>query len=155
MLMQKRPSARLLVLNDEQHVLLFRFEHKDGPLSGQVFWATPGGGLDEGESYEDAARRELYEEVGMEIEHPGLQVAQRTAIFALPDGAMVEADERYFVVSAGGHAVSDSNWTELERDVMAAHRWWSHAELQSTAEQVWPDDLPAMLVKAGIWKTAP
>ena len=149
--MQKRPSARLLVLNDEQQVLLFRFEHRTGPLSGQIFWATPGGGVDEGESYEDAARRELYEEVGIEVTNPGAQVAQRTAIFALPNGEIVEADERYFVVTAGGHAVSNSNWTELEREVMAAHRWWSHAELQSTTEQIWPEDLPGMLIEAGIW----
>jgi transposase len=31
---------------------LFRFEHKKGPLSGQFFWATPGGALEPGESFE-------------------------------------------------------------------------------------------------------
>jgi ADP-ribose pyrophosphatase YjhB (NUDIX family) len=67
---QKRPSSRLLVINENRRVLLFRFEHKRGPLSGQVFWATPGGGLEDGESYEDAALRELFEEVGVIVEHP-------------------------------------------------------------------------------------
>jgi ADP-ribose pyrophosphatase YjhB (NUDIX family) len=149
--MLQRPSSRLLVLNAAQQILLFRFEHKTGPLSGQIFWATPGGGVDEGESYEDAARRELQEEVGLEVAHPGQQIAQRTAIFTAPSGEMVEADERYFVIRVGEHQVSNAGWTELEHVVMAAHRWWGQAELQSTTEQVWPEDLAGMLIDAGIW----
>ena len=150
--MQKRPSSRLLVLNGDQHLLLFKFEHKRGPLAGQAFWATPGGGVDEGESFEDAARRELYEEVGMRVFEIGMQVAQRTAIFAMPTGEMVEADERYFLVRAEtGAAVSHEYWTELEKEVMAAHRWWSPAEIQSANEQIWPEDISKMLIDAGAW----
>jgi ADP-ribose pyrophosphatase YjhB (NUDIX family) len=134
--------------------LLFQFEHKKGPLSGQVFWATPGGGVDEGETYEDAARRELFEEVGLRIEHTGPQIAQRTAIFALPSGEMVEADERYFIIEVDQLAVSNENWTEHEREVMAAHLWWSHSDLLFTREQVWPEDLAHMLVGAGVWTAA-
>ena len=37
---------------------------------------------------------------------------------------------------------------------MAVHRWWSAAELRSTVEQVWPEDLPDLLVRAGVWKAA-
>src|SRR5690348_760268 len=55
--MRERPSARLLVLDPLDRVLLFKFEHKKGALAGQSFWATPGGGLDPGESYSQAARR--------------------------------------------------------------------------------------------------
>jgi len=152
--MQQRPSSRLLVIDSSQRVLLFRFEHRNGPLAGQIFWANPGGGLEEGESYEDAARRELFEEVGLKVQHPGPQVAQRTASFALPSGEVVEADERYFVVQVGKHVVSDANWTDLERGVMAAYRWWSRSELRSTKEQVWPEDLARILTDAGIWMSA-
>jgi 8-oxo-dGTP pyrophosphatase MutT (NUDIX family) len=139
------------VLNSDNQLLLFRFEHRRGPLAGQVFWATPGGGVDTGESFEAAARRELYEEVGLKVETLGDQIAQRIAVFASPTGEMVEADERYFVVQARDHTVSTTHWTELERDVMAAHRWWSQADLRATTEQVWPEDLAAMLISAGVW----
>jgi 8-oxo-dGTP pyrophosphatase MutT (NUDIX family) len=145
---QQRPSSRLLVLNSDKQVLLFRFEPKSGPLTGHVFWATPGGGLDAGESFEDAARRELYEEVGIQVSHPGPQIAQRTAHFALPTGELVEADERYFLIDAQNNIVCEEHRTELEREVMVAHRWWSQAELQFTPEQIWPEDLAAMLIDA-------
>ncbi|EIK67387.1 hypothetical protein PseBG33_2634 [Pseudomonas synxantha BG33R] len=43
--MRERKTARLLVINLAQQVLLFRFVHKDGTLAGQDYWATPGGGF--------------------------------------------------------------------------------------------------------------
>ena len=153
--MRQRPSSRLLVVNRRRELLLFRFEHKEGALGGQTFWATPGGGLDEGESYEDAARRELFEEVGLQMGDVGSQVAQRTARFVLPSGDPVLADERFFLIQLDELAVSDANWTALEQEVMTAHRWWSQAELRGTAEQVWPEDLEEVLIEAGVWITPP
>ncbi|RKF21801.1 NUDIX domain-containing protein [Altericroceibacterium spongiae] len=150
----QRPSSRLLVLDKKLRLLLFRFEHKKGPLSGRIFWATPGGGLEDGESYEDAARRELFEEAGLKVEHIGPQIANRAAAFALPSGQMVEADERYFAIAAGQHAVSMQNQTELEREIMTAHRWWSQQDLRNTNEQVWPEDLADILINAGLWTPA-
>jgi 8-oxo-dGTP diphosphatase len=49
--MRQRPSARLLVVDLRNRVLLFRFRFDNGPLAGTVYWATPGGGLDAGETY--------------------------------------------------------------------------------------------------------
>ncbi len=152
--MKQRPSARLLVVNDEGCVLLFRFEHKSGALAGDVFWATPGGAVDDGESFEDAGRRELFEEVGLTVDDLGPQIAQRIAIFAAPSGEMVEADERYFLVRAPDDWVSNAHWTELEREVMAAHQWWTQADLLSATEQIWPEDLAAMLISARLWPAA-
>jgi 8-oxo-dGTP diphosphatase len=69
----RRPSSRLLVVDAQNRVLLFKFNHTRGALSGQQFWATPGGGLDPGETYEQAACRELFEETGLTVDHPGPQ----------------------------------------------------------------------------------
>jgi len=149
--MRERPSCRLLVIDPDDRLLLFRFAHKSGPLAGQVFWATPGGGLDPGESYEDAARRELLEETGFAIDDPGPQVARRQVEFRTPEGETVTADERFFLVRVAAFDLSSARWTELEREVMAEHRWWSASDLRSTVEQVWPDDLPDLLVRAGVW----
>ena len=149
--MRERPSSRLLVTDPRERILLFRFEHSQGALAGQQFWATPGGGLDPGESYAQAACRELLEETGLVVDDPGPEVGQRIVTFRMPDGEMVRSDERYFLARADALAISTERWTDLERTVMAAHRWWSAAELLCTAEQVWPEDLTDLLVRIGVW----
>ena len=53
MSLAERPAARILLMDPAGRVLLFRFDAADRP----PFWATPGGAVDPGESYEEAARR--------------------------------------------------------------------------------------------------
>jgi 8-oxo-dGTP pyrophosphatase MutT (NUDIX family) len=150
--MRTRPSSRLLVLDPRARLLLFKFEHKKGPLAGQNFWATPGGGLHRGEDYSKAACRELLEETGFLIDDPGPVVDQRTVPLQLPDGEWVRADERFFLVRIeAAQLLSTNRWTEFEHEVMAAHRWWPADELRSTAEQVWPENLPEVLARIGVW----
>lgn len=143
--MRTRPASRLLVLDPAGKVLLFRFIHKSGPLAGQDYWATPGGGLELGESFADAAVRELREETGIRVTDPGQEVARREVLLQLPDGEHVVADERYFVVRADVQAVPRDGWTPLELEVMSDYRWWSVADLERTSATVWPEELPSLL----------
>jgi len=152
--MRERPSSRLLVIDPLDRILLFKFEHKQGPLAGQRFWATPGGGLDPGESYAQAARRELLEETGLAVEDPGPEVHQRVVTFQMPDGDIVRADERFFLVRVEGALISTERWNDLEREVMGTHRWWSTVELLSTSDQIWPEDLHNLLLRLGVWLAA-
>ena len=53
--------AKIAVVYRGRVLLLRRFEQ--GSLPGE--WEPPGGGVEEGESYESGARRELEEETGI------------------------------------------------------------------------------------------
>jgi len=147
----ERPSSRLLVLDSSNRVLLFKFAFETGPLAGTIFWATPGGGLEPGETFEQAACRELLEEVGLRIEHPGAQIARREATIPLPNGDTARADERFFLVRAGDTAISRERWTDLEKTVMVEHRWWTREDLLATEAQVWPENIVDILGDAGAW----
>ncbi|HEX7483914.1 MAG TPA: NUDIX domain-containing protein [Candidatus Saccharimonadales bacterium] len=57
------PRARVLVWNKHGELLLVR------NWGGKPQWGLPGGGVDRGESSLQAARRELYEEIGIRIPH--------------------------------------------------------------------------------------
>jgi 8-oxo-dGTP pyrophosphatase MutT (NUDIX family) len=138
-----------LIIEPAGRVLLFRFVFKKGALAGQDYWATPGGGVEEGETFEQAAIRELREETGIRVESVGPQVAQREFVLQLSDGEQVVADERFFRVEAKEATLSRDEWTADEVEVMVAHRWWSRAELSQTSETVWPENLIEMLPEAG------
>jgi len=143
--MRRRPSARLLILDPVGRVLLFRFVHKTGALAGQDYWATPGGAVEDGETFEQAAIRELEEETGIRRDEVGPQVERREFVLQLPDGERVMADERFFLVAARNEALSRAGWTADEAEVMAEHRWWSVRELACTSQTVWPENLLVML----------
>lgn len=66
-------GAHTVVYRPDGEVLLVWHEGVD-------MWVLPGGEVDEGESYREAAERELYEEAGLEAEYDGLAIATRTAI---------------------------------------------------------------------------
>jgi 8-oxo-dGTP pyrophosphatase MutT (NUDIX family) len=142
-------SARLLILDEASRVLLFRFVYKRGPLAGQDFWGTPGGGVEEDdETLERAALRELVEETGLRRQSVGPEVARREVALQLPDGEHVVQDERYFLVRVADNALSRDDWTDLEREVMVEHRWWSLEELSRTEAAVWPETLREMIETA-------
>ncbi|WP_375398224.1 NUDIX hydrolase [uncultured Sphingomonas sp.] len=136
-----RPAARILLLDGAGRILLFRFvPGGDRP----PFWCTPGGAVEPGESYAQAARRELIEETGIDAD-PGPEIARRQVEFVTLEGVAVAADERYFLVRAEAAEIATTGHTELERRVMIEWRWFTAGEIAAEDEPVYPDDLVEMM----------
>ena len=58
-------TARILIVNEAGDILLVRRSGSDPLAPGK--WDIPGGGQEDGETIEQAARREALEEVGIDI----------------------------------------------------------------------------------------
>ncbi len=62
---KRRIGVRAIIYKDGQILAVKHKSRKDG--QPKDFWAIPGGGLDPGESLEDGLRREVMEELGVEV----------------------------------------------------------------------------------------
>ena len=138
-----RPATRVIVIDGEGRTLLFRGIDPARPET-PPWWFPPGGGRDEGETIEACGRRELAEEIGLVVDDLGPVVHERRTTFSF-DGRLIEAHESYFVVRVGRTEIVTDGWTEMERRVIAAHRWWTIDELRTTTETVFPEALIELL----------
>lgn len=135
-----RPAARILLVDGAGRVLLFRFSPTDRP----PLWCTPGGAVDPGESYAAAARRELWEEVGLDTDC-GPEVARRVVDFRTFEGIEVTADERYFRIDVESCDVKAGKLTEQEQALLVGHRWFSRNAIADHDEVIYPADLVDLL----------
>jgi 8-oxo-dGTP pyrophosphatase MutT (NUDIX family) len=146
-----RRASRILLIDDADRLLLFRAN-----LGDREVWITPGGGLDEGETFEQAALRELWEETGITDVVLGPCVWTRTHTFTFYDRVFTQ-HERYFVVRTHARAISQEHWDEEEqRDLVEVH-WWTLAELEQSPDTFAPRTLAALLppILAGQHPTEP
>jgi 8-oxo-dGTP pyrophosphatase MutT (NUDIX family) len=142
------PAVRLLVLDAEQRLLLFHI-HDAAPVhvfypGMTIYWCTPGGGLEPGESFEQAARRELWEETGIEVEAVGPCVWHYERVMQIDDQRL-HRHERFFVINAPTVVVSLANMLAYEHETHRAYRWWTRQELEQSGEWFLPRDLPRLL----------
>ena len=62
-----RLVARAILLNEQNKIALHTL-HRDDIVGNQTYLEAPGGGVDEGETFEEAVKRECLEETGADIQ---------------------------------------------------------------------------------------
>lgn len=139
--MRLRQAARAVVLDPADRILLVRFE-----FPARTVWATPGGGIDDGETHEQAIVRELAEEAGLEEVELGPWIWTRTHVFPFESGRWDGQQERYVLVRTPAFEPAPRfTPDELAAEFVTAVRWWTQTELAAADELFAPRRLPELV----------
>lgn len=150
-----RPAARVLLFDDRDRLLLFRIP-PEAMQSRRPIWFPPGGGLHAGETHEEAARREIWEETGLADLDVGPCVWHRRHEFEF-QGRRVEQQERYFVARCPAFEIVTDNMEEYEFTFLSEHRWWKVEDIARSKEWFVPRTLATYLpgILAGEYPEVP
>jgi double-stranded uracil-DNA glycosylase len=129
----ERRAVRALTLDSRGRTLLVRWPRP----GGSAFWIAPGGGVEPGESDDDALHRELAEELGLAGRELGPCIWTREFQFPWQDKWWRQT-ERYHVVHVEPEELGQGE--EIENV-----RWWTVEELEATDELLAPARLGELL----------
>ena len=136
-----RSAARVLLIAGDRVLLI------NEVLDGPPYWLTPGGGIEPGESPQQAAARELYEETGLAVTIPAeasaVHVQRRTWSHA---GTTYDQHDEFYVVRvAAEFDIAPAALTDAEQAALLGSRWWTSPELRTSREWFFPPEIADLL----------
>ncbi len=138
-----RKRINIILLNEKNELLLMHADDPsttgtDGTYHGS-FWFPVGGKIEEGESIEEAALRELHEETGLTPQDVELGPIVWHGEFDLVlSGTLQRLNQRFMVAKTTQSAISHANLTPEEKKVIKKSAWFSLEELKNCPEVVYP-----------------
>jgi 8-oxo-dGTP diphosphatase len=136
-----RAASRAVVLDPNDRILLVRFE-----FPARTIWATPGGGIEPGETPEHAIVRELEEETGLTDVEVGPVVWTRLHVIPFVGGDWDGQHEQYHLVRAPAFEPRPRlSWAQLHAEYVHELRWWTPDELAATVVTFAPRRLPELV----------
>jgi 8-oxo-dGTP pyrophosphatase MutT (NUDIX family) len=143
----RRTAARLVVLDTDSKILLLHIRDLGNPAFG-TSWELPGGGLEPGETFADAAIRELWEETGIRVtpDRAGEPTWQRDASYLYRGARRVQHEMIAAVrLSRPAPEVLGSYRRDFEGTDHFGFRWWPMADIVTSPERFYPRRLPTLL----------
>jgi 8-oxo-dGTP pyrophosphatase MutT (NUDIX family) len=145
------------VIVKDSNDLVLLFKGADPRVPEVTYWFTPGGGLDDGETFAEAAARELLEEAGLAITELGGVVHEDEVEFSF-EGVTYRQRQNYYAVQLAVDGtpveIDRSAWTEFERRSVSEHRWWGLPAIETTPDTVYPPRLPTLVRSIEQWGSA-
>jgi 8-oxo-dGTP pyrophosphatase MutT (NUDIX family) len=145
----RREVVRILVIDETHRVLLIRecfgaVRDPKASIPEGPIWVLPGGGVEPGESPEQAAARELWEETGIANAELGPWIWTREKLLII-NGRKLLMDERYCLARVSNTTVSRDNLTDSEQETVLEYRWWSLNDLADSNDLIAPRGLAGFL----------
>jgi 8-oxo-dGTP pyrophosphatase MutT (NUDIX family) len=142
----ERDAVRVVLADASGRILLFHVLTPEEAPDG--WWELPGGGIDPGESYLEAAVREIREETGLVLD-PG-QVSppswRRDSTWRSRGHRRLQHEVVVFArLAADRPPIVDGGRTQEEIEDLVAVRWWELDEIVRSQERFYPGRLPELL----------
>lgn len=145
-----RNAVRVILLNQRNELLLMCVEDFDiSTIEGSKnkrFWCTVGGGIEEGESIEQAALREIHEEAGIAPEEIELgPVVWQSSVDLMLKGKLTTLAESFIVAKTNTFDVKLHMPTEDEKQTVKKLHWFSLNAIQTCPDKMFPERLAELL----------